>query len=61
MAAARSAGLSEESAYRLYGRPIQVGDAAHLIETDGTDTDTSVISVYRHGERIELTPGRELE
>ncbi len=62
IAAAVGSGLSPESAYLLYGPSLQVGDVANLIETESDDIggDNRVISVYRHGEPIELSPTLEL-
>lgn len=67
MGAAVGSGLSPESSYLLYGPSLQVGDIANLIETeadransDQVWSDNRVISVYRHGERIELVPTLEL-
>jgi predicted amidohydrolase YtcJ len=67
MEAAIGSGLSPESAYGLYGPELAVGDVANLIETESQHTksdhvwaETRVISAYRHGERIELSPTLEL-
>lgn len=61
MAAAVTAGLNPDSAYRLYGPPLAVGDAAHLIETtDLVEGQKTVRSVYRHGQPIELLPAHDL-
>ncbi|MBA3360588.1 MAG: amidohydrolase family protein [Acidimicrobiia bacterium] len=63
MATAVAAGLSAESAYELYGPPLQVGDPAHLIETehDLVSAENRALTVFRHGERIEPPPALDLE
>jgi predicted amidohydrolase YtcJ len=60
--AATSRGLSADSAYRLYGPPLRIGDPAHLIETsaNGVLADNQVISAYRDGEQLELSPTLEM-
>jgi hypothetical protein len=62
MVAATTRGLSTESAYRLYGPPVAVGDRADLIETstDQISAETMVISAYRAGQRVDLSPALEM-
>lgn len=61
MAAARVGGLSAESAYELYGPPLEVSGPPHVIVIDRDPLHTAdvastrVLASYRHGEPLNLT------